>query len=135
MSSPSFVSGQELPEQIFFVHRENLRDYATASGDHNPIHLDEEFAQSVGLPNVIAHGMYTMALAGEAIHRWMGPTGAIVEFSTRFTKPVVVPAERGTNIVFSGRIIEVRNAELTLELSAVCLGVKVLGQTKARIRW
>lgn len=135
MSSPSFVSGQELPEQIFFVNRENLRDYATASGDHNPIHLDEEFAQSVGLPNVIAHGMYTMALAGEAIHRWMGPTGAIVEFSTRFTKPVVVPAERGTNIVFSGRIVEVLNAELTLELSAVCLGVKVLGQTKARIRW
>ena len=105
-----------------------------ASGDHNPIHLDEEFAKSVGLPNVIAHGMYTMALAGEAIRRWVGSDKDVVEFSTRFTKPVVVSVDVDTKIIFSGRVGEVTDSEVTVEVTALCEGVKVLGQTKARIR-
>lgn len=130
----SFQSGQELPEQTMTVNREKLRAYAMASGDHNPIHLDEEFAKSVGLPNVIAHGMYTMALAGEAIRRWVGSDKDVVEFSTRFTKPVVVSVDVDTKIIFSGRVGEVTDSEVTVEVTALCEGVKVLGQTKARIR-
>lgn len=130
----SFHSGQELPEQTMTVNREKLRAYAMASGDHNPIHLDEEFAKSVGLPNVIAHGMYTMALAGEAIRLWVGSDKDILEFSTRFTKPVVVASDRDTTITFSGRVGEVSESEVTVEVTALCEGVKVLGQTKARIR-
>ena len=130
----SFQSGQELPEHTMTVNREKLRAYAMASGDHNPIHLDEEFAKSVGLPNVIAHGMYTMALAGEAIRRWVGSDKDVVEFSTRFTKPVVVASDRDTTITFSGRVGEVSESEVTVEVTALCEGVKVLGQTKARIR-
>jgi acyl dehydratase len=130
----SFQSGQELPEHTMTVNREKLRAYAMASGDHNPIHLDEEFAKSVGLPNVIAHGMYTMALAGEAIRRWVGSDKDVVEFSTRFTKPVVVSVDVDTKIIFSGRVGEVTDSEVTVEVTALCEGVKVLGQTKARIR-
>ena len=130
----SFQSGQELPEHTMTVNREKLRAYAMASGDHNPIHLDEEFAKSVGLPNVIAHGMYTMALAGEAILCWVGSDKDVVEFSTRFTKPVVVTSDRDTTITFSGRVGEVSESEVTVEVTALCEGVKVLGQTKARIR-
>lgn len=129
-----FQAGQEFPEQTVIVDRGKLRAYAIASGDHNPIHLDEEFAKSVGLPNVIAHGMYTMALAGEAIRRWVGSDKDVVEFSTRFTKPVVVASDSDTEIVFSGRVGEVTDSEITVEVTALCEGVKVLGQTKARIR-
>lgn len=135
MTTPKFEAGQELTEQSFVVDREKLRAYAAASGDHNPIHLDERFAQSVGLPNVIAHGMFTMALAGEAVRRWMGPGSQVFDFSTRFTKPVVVPAERETLLHFTGKIVEVRSNEVAVEVTALCEGVKVLGQTKAQIRW
>lgn len=131
----TFHSGDELPEQIFTVNREKLRAYAIASGDHNPIHLDEEFAKSVGLPNVIAHGMYTMALAGQAIRNWVGDHVVIVEISTRFTKPVIVPANVETKILFSGKINEVSASHATVEVTAICDGVKVLGQTKAHVRW
>jgi acyl dehydratase len=65
--------------------------YAGASGDFNPIHWNERFAREVGLPDVIAHGMYTMALAARAVTDWAGDPGAVVDYSVRFTKPVVVP--------------------------------------------
>lgn len=129
----TYATGDLLPEKILYVDREKLRKYAEASGDHNPIHLDESFATSVGLPNVIAHGMFTMALAGEAIRLWMGNEWQIVEFSTRFTKPVVVPADKEVGICFSGKITEAHDATISIEVSALSEGVKVLGQTKARL--
>ena len=130
----SIEVGTTLPERIFYIDRALLKQYADASGDQNPIHQNEEFAKSVGLPNVIAHGMYTMALAGEAIRRWVGSDKDVVEFSTRFTKPVVVSVDVDTKIIFSGRVGEVTDSEVTVEVTALCEGVKVLGQTKARIR-
>lgn len=126
--------GKTFDERVLIVDRERLVAYADASGDHNPIHLDEAFARSVGLPDVIAHGMYTMALAGEAVRYWLGQDKEIIEFSTRFTKPVVVPADRQVQIIFTGRIIEAEPSEVTVEVAAVCEGVKVLGQTKVRVR-
>lgn len=126
--------GAELPEKKFYVNRQKLKAYADASGDHNPIHQDEAFARAVGLPNVIAHGMYTMALAGEAIRSWVGTQRNILEFSTRFTKPVVVPADSEVPILFTGKVSDVSATEITVEVTAICDGVKVLGQTKARIQ-
>lgn len=125
---------EELPEQVFEIDRAKLRAYADASGDQNPIHQDEDFAKSVGLPNVIAHGMYTMALAGEAVRRWIGEDKSIIEFSARFTKPVVVPADTQVEICFTGKIVDVSQTEVTIEVNALCDGVKVLSQTKARVR-
>ena len=126
--------GEIFPEKVFIVTREKLREYAQASGDHNPIHLDEEFAKSVGLPNVIAHGMYTMALAGEAVRGWVGKNGQFVEFSTRFTKPVVVPASTEVAISFTGIVADSDGETTVIEVNAICDGVKVLGQTKARLK-
>lgn len=130
----NFTLGEELPEKKFYVNRKKLKEYADASGDHNPIHQDETFARAVGLPNVIAHGMYTMALAGEAIRSWVGSQRNILEFATRFTKPVVVPAESEVPIIFTGKVSDVSATEITVEVTAICDGVKVLGQTKARIQ-
>lgn len=130
----TFAVNQELPEKIFYVNRQKLKEYADASGDHNPIHQDETFARAVGLPNVIAHGMYTMALAGVAIRSWVGSQRNILEFATRFTKPVVVPAGSEVPIIFTGKVSDVSATEITVEVTAICDGVKVLGQTKARIQ-
>lgn len=126
--------GKSFEPEVFLVNRDNLVAYAEASGDHNPIHLDETFAKSVGLPDVIAHGMYTMALAGQAVRKWLGNDKEIIEFSTRFTKPVVVPANEQVRVIFTGRISEVEEREMTLEVNALCNDVKVLGLTKVRIR-
>src|SRR5919198_5071189 len=83
--------GTELPAQTFPVTRATLVQYAGASGDFNPIHWNEKFAKEVGLPDVIAHGMFTMAEAGRVVTDWVGDPGAVVEYGVRFSKPVVVP--------------------------------------------
>lgn len=83
--------GTELPAQTFGVTRATLVQYAGASGDFNPIHWNERFAKEVGLPDVIAHGMFTMAEAIRVVTDWTGDPGAVVEYGVRFTKPVVVP--------------------------------------------
>ncbi|MEU5157808.1 MaoC family dehydratase, partial [Glycomyces sp. NPDC021274] len=83
--------GTELPAQTFPVTRATLVQYAGASGDFNPIHWNEKFAKEVGLPDVIAHGMFTMASAVRVVTDWVGDPGAVAEYGVRFTKPVVVP--------------------------------------------
>jgi acyl dehydratase len=83
--------GTELPARTFPVDRADLIRYAGASGDFNPIHWNEKFAKEVGLPDVIAHGMFTMAEAIRVVTDWTGDPGALVDYGVRFTKPVVVP--------------------------------------------
>ena len=126
--------GMEFAERIFYINRESLKRYAYASGDQNPIHQSEEFAKSVGLPNVIAHGMFTMALAGEAVRSWVGSERFIVEFNTRFAKPVVVPAGVDVAVSFSGKVTTLTDEHLTVEVVAICDGNKVLNQTKVRVK-
>ena len=97
--------GTELPGQTFPVHRVNLVMYAGASGDFNPIHWNERFATAVGLPNVIAHGMFTMAEAGRVVTDWAGDPGAVLEYGVRFSKPVPVPDDdKGALLTVSGRV-------------------------------
>ena len=123
--------GFELPKLTHTYKRQDLVDYANASGDQNRIHLDEEFAKSVGLPDVIAHGMLTMALAGNVVTNWLKDINAIKSFSVKFSSPVVVPNNNeGTFVEFSGKIEEkIDNKQIKIGLEARCQGVKVLGRS------
>lgn len=126
----------ELPAQTFRVTRADLVRYAGASGDFNPIHWSDRIATKVGLPGVIAHGMFTMALVGRAITEWAGAPDAVVEYGVRFTRPVVVPDDdQGTEIEITARVREVTEGGLTrIDVTAVCGGEKVLSQARATIR-
>ncbi len=128
--------GTQFPARTFQVTRADLVRYAGASGDRNPIHWSQRVATGVGLPGVIAHGMFTMALAGQAVVEWVGDPAAVVEFSVRFTKPVVVPDDdTGTALVVSGMVKDVTaEGYAQLELTVVCAGEKVLGQARALVR-
>lgn len=128
----TFSVGQELAPQTFIINRAKLLQYADASGDQNPIHQDEAFAKSVGLENVIAHGMFTMALAGRYVSDIAG-SAAVTEFSSRFIKPVVVPANTDVSLVVSGKVLEVSENSAKIEITASCGDVKVLGMAKAVI--
>jgi acyl dehydratase len=125
-----------LEPQTFRVTRADLVRYAGASGDFNVIHWSDRHATGVGLPGVIAHGMYTMALVGRAVTTWAGAADAVVEFSVRFSRPVPVPdTDEGTEIEVSGVIKEVTDDGLTrLSLTATCQGEKVLSLAAATIR-
>jgi acyl dehydratase len=128
-------AGQSLPEQSFPVTRADLVRYAGASGDFNPIHWSERFAVGVGLPGVIAHGMFTMALAGRAVTAWAGRADAVVDFGVRFTRPVPVPdTDEGTTVVVSGTVKKVEDGLAYIDVSAVCNGEKVLAQARAIVK-
>jgi len=125
--------GDRLAERTFEVTRADLLRYAEASGDHNPIHQDESVARSVGLPGVIAHGMYTLALAARAVAEWTG--GAeVVELGAKFTQPVVVPADGAATVVVSGTVKSVEDGRAALALQVTCQGQKVLGMPRAVVR-
>ncbi|MET7467579.1 MaoC family dehydratase [Micromonospora sp. NPDC005686] len=126
----------ELPTQTYRVTRADLVRYAGASGDFNPIHWNDRTATGVGLPGVIAHGMFTMALVGRAVAGWAGAPDAVVDFGVRFTRPVVVPdTDEGTEIEVSAAVKEVTEEGLTrLDITATCQGDKVLSQARALVR-
>ena len=123
------------PLEISFT-RADLVNYANASGDQNPIHQDEAFAKSVGLPDVISHGMLTMGRAIRLVTDWVGDPAAVIDFGVRMTRPVVVPnTPSGTIVTFAGKIIELNDdGTAHLELSAICEGTTVLGQAKATVQ-
>lgn len=124
--------GDALPTQTFQVTRAALVRYAGASGDFNPIHWSERVATSVGLPGVIAHGMFTMALAARALDTWAGGTGRVKEFGCKFTKPVVVPDDdEGVEVVVNGTVKDVTDDGYQVALEVTCGGEKVLGLPKA----
>ena len=126
-------TGAELAPKTFNINRKLLVAYANASGDQNPIHQDETFAKSVGLPDVIAHGMLTMALAGKYLSEIAG-SQSVVEFSAKFIKPVVVPADTDVSLVISGKVTDVVDGIAKIELLAVCDEIKVLGMAKGVIK-
>jgi acyl dehydratase len=123
--------GMTLPEKVFYIDRALLKAYADASGDQNPIHQNEEFALSVGLPNVISHGMLTMALAGKYVTEWAGGSANVREFSARFIKPVIVPAGEKVDLTVVATVSEVDGSTVKLDITATSAGVKVLGMAKA----
>ncbi|WP_405685336.1 MaoC family dehydratase [Streptomyces sp. NBC_00057] len=128
--------GTELPAQSFPVSRATLVQYAGASGDFNPIHWNEKFAREVGLPDVIAHGMFTMAEAIRVVTDWVGDPGAVVEYGVRFTKPVVVPNDdKGALIEVSAKVAALLgDKQVRVDLTAMSEGKKVLGMSRAVVQ-
>jgi acyl dehydratase len=128
--------GTELAAASFPVTRLSLVRYCGASGDFNVIHWNERIARSVGLPNVIAHGMFTMAEAGRYVTDWAGPRAVVVEFGVRFSSPVVVPDDDvGATIEVSGVVEEkLDDNRVVLVLTARSGGEKVLTRAKAVVR-
>ena len=125
----------ELPSQIFHITPVDLGGYAAASGDSNPIHLDREAAQAVGLPDVIAHGMLTMGLAGRVVTDWCGNPGAIEEYSARFVKPVVVCSDSPTEIHVTGKIQQkLPENRVLIDLSVKCQDIKVLAMARVVVK-
>ena len=128
--------GERLGPLEVRLTRADLVRYAGASGDLNPIHWNERAARAVGLPDVIAHGMLTMGVAGRLLTGWAG-AGAVQEYGVRFTRPVVVPDdERGTTVVVvEGRVREVHDdGRVGVDLTVTCAGARVLGQARAVLR-
>jgi acyl dehydratase len=128
--------GQELPALDLTFTRADLVAYANASGDQNPIHQDEAFAKSVGLPDVIAHGMLTMGRAIRVATDWVGDPTAVIDYSVRMTRPVVVPdTAEGSTVSFTGKVSQINDdGTVQVELGAVFGDVKVLGLARATVR-
>jgi acyl dehydratase len=130
------VSAGEPKTHRFTVTRADLVRYAGASGDFNPIHWSDRVATSVGLPGVIAHGMLTMALAGRAVEEWAGGRDRVVEYSVRFSRPVVVPDDdHGVELEVSGEVKDATEDGLTrIDITCTCQGEKVLAMARALVR-
>ncbi|MEO3796579.1 MaoC family dehydratase [Nonomuraea sp. B10E15] len=128
--------GQELAPVDYHVRRSNLVMYAGASGDFNQIHWNERFARMVGLPDVIAHGMYTMAQAGRFVTDWAGDPGAVVDYGVRFSSMVVVPDDdRGATITVSGVIEEkLEDKRVVVGLVARSGEAQVLSKARAVVQ-
>ncbi|MEI6373806.1 MAG: MaoC family dehydratase [Actinomycetes bacterium] len=128
--------GTQLPSKSFPLQRVNLVMYAGASGDFNIIHWNERIATAVGLPNVIAHGMLTMASAGRVVTDWLGDPGALVEYGVRMTRPVVVPDDdRGAVVEVSGVVgAKLDDGLVRIDLTATSEGQTVLGKAQAVVR-
>jgi len=128
--------GTEVPAQTFQVKRANLVQYCGASGDFNVIHWNERVAKAVGLPDVIAHGMFTMAEAGRVVTDWVGDPGAVVEYGVRFSAPVPVPDDdTGTTVVVKGSVAEKLDGNrVAVDLDARVGDTKVLAKARAIVQ-
>jgi len=128
--------GTELPAESFPITRADLVRYAGASGDFNVIHWNERVAREVGLPDVIAHGMFTMATAARVLTDWLGDPGAVLEYGVRFVRPVVVPDDGvGALLEVGGKVTELlEDKKARVELTVSSAGAKVLGQARAIVQ-
>jgi len=132
----SLEVGQEIGNKEFLLTRDSLVRYAGASGDFNPIHYRDDFAQSVGLAGVLAHGMLTMGVAVQVAADWVGDAGKVIDYGVRFTKPVFVDAKDGAVVVVTGKIGEIdsENGIVRVDLSVVFNETTVLGKAQAKVR-
>ena len=128
--------GQEIGSRSFKLTRDSLVRYAGASGDFNPIHYRDDFAQSVGLPGVLALGMLTMGVAAQVAADWVGDAGKIVDYGVRFTKPVLVDAVEGATVAVSGKVgeIDAEAGEVRVDLTVIYNETAVLGKAQVRVR-
>ena len=139
MASPGYqdiAEGAEIAARQYQVTRLDLVRYAGASGDFNPIHWNERTATSVGLPNVIAHGMLTMALAGRFLTEWAGDPGAVTDFGVRFSSPVVVPDDdKGALVEIAGVVTgKLDGNQVAVDITARSGDAKVLTRARAVVR-
>jgi acyl dehydratase len=132
----SLEVGQIIGTEEFNLTRDSLVRYAGASGDFNPIHYRDDFAQSVGLDGVLAHGMLTMGAAVQVAVNWVGDAGKVIDYGVRFTKPVFVDAQDGAVLIVTGKIgeIDAEKGEVRVDLTATFNDTVVLGKAQARVR-
>jgi len=136
MNINDLAVGQEIGSHTFSFTRDALVKYAGASGDFNPIHYRDDFAKSVGLDGVLAHGMLTMGAAVQVAVNWIGDAGKVIDYGVRFTKPVFVPADGVAEVFVSGKIaaIDLEVGTVRIDLTAVSSDVAVLGKAQAVIK-
>jgi len=136
MNINELTVGQEIGSHTFSFTRDSLVKYAGASGDFNPIHYRDDFAKSVGLDGVLAHGMLTMGAAVQVAVNWIGDAGKVIDYGVRFTKPVFVPAEGNAEVLVSGKIgaIDLEAGTVRVDLTAVSSEIAVLGKAQAVIK-
>ena len=136
MNINDLVVGQEIGSETFSFSRDSLVKYAGASGDFNLIHYRDDFAKSVGLEGVLAHGMLTMGTAVQVAVNWIGDAGKVIDYGVRFTKPVYVPADSSAEVVVSGKIaaIDLEAGTVRVDLTAICNELAVLGKAQAVIK-
>jgi acyl dehydratase len=132
----SLEVGQEIGSEVFTFTRDSLVRYAGASGDFNPIHYRDDFAQSVGLDGVLAHGMLTMGAAVQVAVNWVGDAGRVVDYGVRFTKPVFVDANEGALVTVVGKVgaIDLEAKTVRVDITCVCNEVAVLGKAQAVVK-
>ncbi len=128
--------GTALPDRTIHIDRPTLVQYAGASLDRNRIHWDEPFAKQMGLPTVIAHGMYTMGAVGTVVAEWAGDAGRVVQYSTRFTGMVPVDYDTGADLEVAGAVtaVDPDSKRATVELTVTHNGAKVLGKCQAVVQ-
>ena len=128
--------GTVIGSQEILLTRDSLVRYAGASGDFNPIHYRDDFAQAVGLPGVLAHGMLTMGVAVQVVVDWLGDPGRVLDYQVRFTKPVLVDASDGAILTVTGKIGELDDESGTarIDLAAVFNETTVLAKAQVRVR-
>jgi acyl dehydratase len=128
--------GQEIGSRDFLLTRDSLVRYASASGDFNPIHYRDDFAKSVGLDGVLAHGMLTMGVAVQVAIDWVGDPGKVIDYGVRFTKPVWVDAEVGAVVRVVGKVgsIDPDAGTVRVDLTATFDDNGVLGKAQAVVR-
>jgi acyl dehydratase len=132
----SLEIGQEIGSESFTFTRDSLVRYAGASGDFNPIHYRDDFAKSVGLDGVLAHGMLTMGAAVQVAVNWVGDAGKVIDYGVRFTKPVFVDANEGALVTVVGKVgaIDLEAKTVRIDLTAVSNELAVLGKAQAVVK-
>ncbi|WP_410656637.1 MaoC/PaaZ C-terminal domain-containing protein [Amycolatopsis sp. lyj-112] len=131
----TFTAGEELTPLTVDITREQLVRYAGASLDFNPIHWNEPFAKNVGLPDVIAHGMLTMALGSRLVTDWLGDPGRLIDYFARFTRPVVVPSDGAARVEFTGKVAVVNDdGTARIDITAKFDGKAILGKAQVVVR-
>jgi len=128
--------GQEVGSDSFAFTRDSLVKYAGASGDFNPIHYRDDFAKSVGLDGVLAHGMLTMGTAVQVVVNWVGDAGKVIDYGVRFTKPVFVDANEGAVVTVVAKIgaIDLEAKTVRVDITCVSNEVAVLGKSQAVVK-
>ncbi len=132
---PEPTVGQELPELRVRVTRSTVVRYSGASTDFNEIHFSDRHAQAIGLPGVVAHGMWTMGAGLKVVTDWIGDPARVLSYFVRFTRPVVVPdTDEGTEVRYTGTVTAVADGVATVSITATCGDEAVLGAAKAEVR-
>lgn len=127
--------GQLLPELRVVITRAGVVRYSGASTDFNDIHFSDRHAKAIGLPGVVAHGMWTMGAGLRIVTDWAGDPGRILQYFVRFTRPVVVPdTDEGVEVVYNAEVKGIVDGVATVSLTATCGDDTVLGAAKALVR-